>query len=126
MIYIYGPLLCTIPSLVPGYLFLVMVTDDLIRVNFSKDELSYQIIRDRITIHPRASLCYSALRVKKYINYRTIFNSKFIFSFKSIISQSFLFISSPRTKIKLASSDSGYGIQCQTPGLKFMPLVPSR
>ena len=126
MSYIYRSSLSTIPSLVPGYLFLTVVTDELIRVNFSKDELSYQIIRDRITIHPRASPWYSALRVKKYINYRPIFISKFIFSFKLTISQSFLFVSSPRTKIKFASSNSGYGIQCQTPGLRFMPFVPSR
>jgi len=45
-----GPLFSPVFSFMGSDLFLIMITDDLIRINFSKDELPYQMVRDRIMI----------------------------------------------------------------------------
>jgi len=45
-----GPFLSPISSLVRSDLFLTMITDDLIGINFSKDEIPYQMVGDRITV----------------------------------------------------------------------------
>ena len=45
-----GPLFSPVFSFMGSDLFLIMITDDPIGINFDEDKFSYQIIRDRIMV----------------------------------------------------------------------------
>jgi len=45
-----GPLFSLVSSFMGSDLFLIMITDDSIGINFNEDKFSYQMVRDRIMV----------------------------------------------------------------------------